>query len=169
METTIFRKAKGYFMAALFNADSKIFQEQFSESRKLNIRHISANLAENEEYSIENEYLWNITIRHSEHDNPDTIFDSCYKYMYDNLTRALYVSPSKKGHTAKDVNYCECCGKKIVNEEKMLWVHMNTDWLAVNPLFVNEENCTILTGADSQGCFAVGQDCANFMKHYTFK
>ena len=45
---------------------------------------------------------------------------------------------------------------------------MNTDWLAVNPDMVNETNCFELTGAESQGAFPIGPDCAKKMIGFVF-
>jgi hypothetical protein len=45
---------------------------------------------------------------------------------------------------------------------------MNTDWLVVHPS-ISEEDCLELTGANSQGCFAVGPECAKKMKGFTTK
>lgn len=88
------------------------------------------------------------------------------------LVKSLYVSPVKERNEEKygtlSTPQCICCMKPI-KEENPLYVHMNTDWMAVNPEIVTEANCAELTGADSQGCFEIGNDCAKKMKGYTFK
>ena len=85
------------------------------------------------------------------------------------MTKELYESPIKErnlekyGHLS---DQCICCGKPMKEGEK-LYVHMNTNWVAVHPS-INETNCKELTGAESQGCFAIGNDCAKKMLGYTF-
>lgn len=87
-----------------------------------------------------------------------------------NLTKELYQSPQieqnleKFGHLSEQ---CICCGKPMKDGEK-LFVHLNTLGFAVNPEFVNETNCLELTGAESQGCFPIGNSCANKMKGFSF-
>lgn len=86
------------------------------------------------------------------------------------LTKELYESPirennfEKYGHLSEQ---CICCGKPM-KEGESLMIHMNTNWLAVNPAIVTVENCLELTGAESQGCFPIGNSCANKMKGFTF-
>jgi len=84
-------------------------------------------------------------------------------------TKTLYESPMKERNIEKYgeiINQCICCGKPMKNGEK-LYVHMNTDWLAVNPS-IDENQCKELTGAESQGCFPIGNDCAKKMIGFTF-
>ena len=84
-------------------------------------------------------------------------------------TIKLYESPKKEANLDKYgelIDQCICCGKPMKSGEK-LYVHMNTDWLAVNPT-ITEETCLELTGADSQGCFPIGNDCAKKMIGFTF-
>lgn len=82
-----------------------------------------------------------------------------------NLTHKLYESPhrdrneEKYGHLSG--NQCICCMKPLKDGETK-WVHMNTDWLAVDKS-VSEEECEALTGAGSQGCFNIGNSCAKNM------
>jgi hypothetical protein len=84
-------------------------------------------------------------------------------------TKPLYESPQLK-QNMKKYGYsdyqCICCGKPI-KEGSKLYVHMNTDWLAVNPI-IDEEKCRELTGADSQGCFPIGNDCAKKMIGFVY-
>ena len=100
-----------------------------------------------------------------------TTFNKTLAIMETQLTKELYVSPIKEQNIERygqHADMCECCGKRM-KEGEGLWVHMNTDWLAVNPLIVNENNIEELTGAGSQGCFRIGNDCAKKMKGFTFK
>lgn len=86
------------------------------------------------------------------------------------LTKELYVSKMKDINEERYgcyTNSCVCCGKPMKAGE-VLWVHMNENWLAVNPTIVNEDNCLELTGFNSQGCFPIGNSCANKMKGFTF-
>jgi hypothetical protein len=86
------------------------------------------------------------------------------------LTMELYVSPMKERNEDKYghlTDQCICCFKPMKEGEK-LFIHMNTIGMAVNPNIVTEENCKELTGAESQGCFPVGNDCAKKMKGFTF-
>jgi hypothetical protein len=81
------------------------------------------------------------------------------------LTGELYNSPmrdrneEKYGHIN---NQCICCMKPLKGNTKM--VHMNTNWQVVHKL-VKEETCLELTGAESQGFFEIGNDCAKKMKN----
>lgn len=87
-----------------------------------------------------------------------------------NLTRPLYVSPVKERNYEKYGhidNQCICCGKPMQSGES-LFVHMNENWEAVNPEVVTEDNCNKLTGANSQGIFPIGNDCAKKMAGFTF-
>lgn len=87
------------------------------------------------------------------------------------LTVPLYEAPSRERNEDKyghqPGNQCICCMKPMAPGE-CLHVHMNTDWVAVDPDRVTEENCEELTGAGSQGAFAIGNECAKKMKGYTF-
>ena len=62
----------------------------------------------------------------------------------------------------------QTCALPILKEDEKLYVHLNTSMEAVNPNFVNEENCKELTGSESQGPFPIGNSCAKKMKGYTF-
>jgi hypothetical protein len=89
------------------------------------------------------------------------------------LTWELYESPMKERNEDKygymQENQCICCFKPMKKGE-ILWVHMNTNWKAVDNTKVTEENCERLTKADSQGCFPIGNSCAAKMpKRFTFK
>jgi hypothetical protein len=90
--------------------------------------------------------------------------------MKTQLTKELYESPMKErneekyGHLG---NQCICCFKPMAEGEKS-YVHMNTNWVAVNPNIVTDENCQELTGAESQGCFPIGNSCAKRMRGFTF-
>lgn len=90
--------------------------------------------------------------------------------MKTQLTKELYESPMKErneekyGHLG---NQCICCFKPMEEGEKA-YVHMNTNWVAVNPNIVTDENCQELTGAESQGCFPIGNSCAKKMRGFTF-
>lgn len=64
-------------------------------------------------------------------------------------------------------NQCICCMKPMKEGETKM-VHMNTDWVAVNPEIVTEENCVELTGANSQGWFPVGNGCAKHMRGFVY-
>lgn len=86
------------------------------------------------------------------------------------LTIELYESPKKEQNEEKYgllTDQCICCGKPMKSGEK-LYVHMNTNWMAVNPSLTTE-NCFEYTGAESQGCFPIGNDCAKKMRGFTFK
>jgi hypothetical protein len=86
------------------------------------------------------------------------------------LTKDLYESPMRERNLEKygdNSDNCICCGKKL-NLDSCFWVHMNTDWMAVNPSIVNDENCAELTGANSQGCFPIGPDCAKKMTGFIY-
>ena len=54
---------------------------------------------------------------------------------------------------------CVVCGKGIKDIDSSKYVHMNTDWKVVKS-DISEEDCMRLTGAESQGCFPIGNDCA---------
>jgi hypothetical protein len=47
-------------------------------------------------------------------------------------------------------------------------VHMNTDWMAIAS-HITEETCLEMTGAESQGVFPIGNDCAKKMIGFTIK
>lgn len=85
--------------------------------------------------------------------------------MKNKLTHPLYESPMKERNEEKygtlAENQCICCMKPMRKGDTKL-VHMNTNWLAVSNE-VSEENCEKLTGAKSQGCFEIGNDCAKKM------
>jgi len=84
------------------------------------------------------------------------------------LTAELYRSPMKDRNEDKyGYGGCICCNKPM-KETDCLYVHMNENWVALNPQFVTEENCLELTGANSQGCFPIGNDCAKKMKGFVF-
>lgn len=88
----------------------------------------------------------------------------------ENLTKELYSSPMKDRNEEKYgllTEQCICCGKPMKTGEK-LYVHMNTNWLAVHPN-IDEKDCLMITGAESQGCFPIGNDCAKKMKGFTIK
>lgn len=90
--------------------------------------------------------------------------------MATQLTKELYNSPSRESNFDKYghlTNQCICCGKPM-KEGEVLFVHMNTNGLAVNPAIITDENCAELTGAESQGAFAIGNLCAKKMKGFTF-
>ena len=42
---------------------------------------------------------------------------------------------------------------------------MNTNWLAVHPS-ITDEKCLEMTGAETQGMFPIGNECAKKMKGY---
>ena len=81
-----------------------------------------------------------------------------------NKTSKLYESPVKKNNDTERESKCVCCGKVIKNYDApgSLWVHMNTDWEAVNKT-IDEENCLEETGHESQGSFPIGRECAKHM------
>lgn len=85
--------------------------------------------------------------------------------MKNKFTHPLYESPKKEQNEEKygitPGNQCICCMKPMKDGETKV-VHMNEDWLAVSNE-VTEENCKELTGANSQGCFPIGNDCAKKM------
>jgi len=81
-----------------------------------------------------------------------------------NFTTELYTSPQREKNEDKygDLdNQCICCMKPI-KEGSYKMVHMNTSWKAVKNS-VDENNCKELTGAESQGCFNIGNSCAKKM------
>ena len=84
------------------------------------------------------------------------------------LTKELYESPMKdRNYEKHGYGGCICCYKPM-KETDCLLVHMNEHWMALNPDFVTEENCFELTGANSQGWFPIGNDCAKKMKGFVF-
>jgi hypothetical protein len=89
-----------------------------------------------------------------------------------NKTMPLYESPVKDRNEDKygtiSEPQCICCMKPIKNIQNAYTVHMNTDWLAVHPS-ISEEMCAAETGADSQGCFDIGPECAKHMKGFVIK
>lgn len=90
------------------------------------------------------------------------------------LTKELYESPIRERNIDKygEVsNQCICCGR-IMNKQEIdnaLWIHMNEDWMAVNPDIITDDNIHHLTGAGSQGCFPIGNECAKKMQGFTFR
>ena len=91
------------------------------------------------------------------------------KEMTNKLTMELYESPMKERNEKKyglRSRQCICCGK-LMKDNENLYVHMNTDWLAVNPS-IPEELCEKLTGAGSQGCFPIGNGCAKKMVGFAY-
>lgn len=85
-------------------------------------------------------------------------------------TKALYESPKKEENNDRYGEYgseCICCGRPMAAGMAQ-FVHMNEHWMAVSPE-IKEENCVELTGANSQGCFPIGSECAKKMKGYTFE
>ena len=92
------------------------------------------------------------------------------KKMETKLTKALYESPKKEQNEEKYghlTDQCICCGKPM-NKEDKLYIHLNTIGEAINPNYVNEINCKELTGAESQGSFPIGNECAKKMLGFTF-
>lgn len=87
------------------------------------------------------------------------------------LTKPLYVSSQKDRNENKygiiSGKQCICCSTPM-GEKESLSVHMNTNWEAVNPKIVTEQNCLELTGYESQGSFDIGNSCALQMKGFTF-
>jgi len=86
------------------------------------------------------------------------------------LVKELYESPVKGRNLAKYgelSDQCICCGKHMKRGE-ILHVHMNTDWMAIAS-HITEENCLAMTGAESQGVFPIGNDCAKKMIGFTIK
>ena len=81
------------------------------------------------------------------------------------LTTELYNSPQRDNNEEKygilSDNQCICCMKPMKEGESRV-VHMNTDWVVVHKS-VTEEECKELTGAESQGCFPIGNSCAKKM------
>jgi hypothetical protein len=89
--------------------------------------------------------------------------------MKNQNTKELYESPNREMNLDKYghiTNQCICCGKPMLKSEK-LYVHMNTNWVAVNPT-IDESKFKELTGAESQGCFPIGNSCAKKMLGFTF-
>lgn len=84
------------------------------------------------------------------------------------LTKELYESPQREANLEKygdATDQCICCGKPMKEGEK-LYIHMNTDWVAVHPS-IDEKDCKKLTGAESQGGFPIGNSCAKKMSGFT--
>ena len=82
-------------------------------------------------------------------------------------TKPLYESPKKEQNNEKYGEFgseCICCGRPMA-AGPCKWVHMNTDWKAVNPS-IKEEDFDKMTGADSQGMFPIGNECAKKMKGF---
>jgi len=86
------------------------------------------------------------------------------------VTKELYVSPILQRNLDKygqSEDQCVCCGKPMKKTDQK-HVHMNTNWLAVHPT-ITEEKCLEITGAESQGCFPIGNDCAKKMEGFVFQ
>lgn len=87
-------------------------------------------------------------------------------------TTELYESPMKEKNEDKygtiSGPQCICCMKPIKNATTSFSVHMNEDWVVVHPS-ISEEDCLEMTGANSQGCFDVGPECAKKMKGFVIK
>jgi len=83
------------------------------------------------------------------------------------ITKELYVSPMLDSNLDKygqAEDQCICCGKPMKANDKK-YVHMNTNWLAVHPS-ITDEKCLEMTGAETQGMFPIGNECAKKMKGY---
>lgn len=87
-------------------------------------------------------------------------------------TIELYESPVKERNEVKygtlSSEQCICCMKPIKDGASAFTVHMNIDWMVVHPS-ISEEDCLELTGANTQGCFDVGPECAKKMKGFVTK
>ena len=84
-------------------------------------------------------------------------------------TKPLYESPARERNLEKygeQGEQCICCGK-LMKEGEKLYVHMNTNWEAVSPT-IDEKDCLEMTGAESQGSYPIGNDCAKKMLGFTF-
>lgn len=84
-------------------------------------------------------------------------------------TKELYESPMKDRNEEKyglSSDQCICCGKPMKQGER-LYVHINTYGFAVDPS-IDTEDFLSVTGAESQGRFPIGNDCAKKMKGFTF-
>ena len=85
------------------------------------------------------------------------------------ITKELYVSPMLDRNLDKygqSDNQCICCGKPMKPDDKQ-YVHMNTNWLAVHSS-ITDVKCLEMTGAESQGMFPIGNECAKKMKGFIF-
>jgi hypothetical protein len=80
-------------------------------------------------------------------------------------TMELYQSPTS---TFDGQHYeCVCCGREL-KEGHNQYVHLNTEWVAVHPS-IEEFDFKKLTGAESQGWWKIGNECAKKMKGFAFK
>lgn len=85
-------------------------------------------------------------------------------------TMELYESPKKEQNNRNYGEFgaeCICCGKPM-KKGKCQFVQMNEGWVAVHPS-VDENKFNQITGANSQGCFPIGNECAKKMKGFTFE
>lgn len=80
-------------------------------------------------------------------------------------THPLYESPKREQNEKKyrilSGNQCICCMQPM-KEGETLQVHMNINWVCVHNS-ITEEECKQKTGAESQGCFPIGNSCAKKM------
>ena len=67
----------------------------------------------------------------------------------------------------KSVDNCICCKKPIKDINNSYWAHLNENWKVLHTS-VNESNCEELTGARSQGCFPIGNECAKKLVKISF-
>lgn len=78
-------------------------------------------------------------------------------------TCTIYESPKKESNEERlglHTDSCVCCGLRTAEK---LFIHANTDWLAVDV----KEECEI---DNSQGFFPIGPECAKrFPKEFIFK
>lgn len=83
-------------------------------------------------------------------------------------TMPLYESSQRERNAEKygttPGNQCICCMKPMKDGECKM-IQMNTKWLAVSS-FIDEKDCLRLTGAESQGFFHIGNNCARHMKGF---
>ena len=88
------------------------------------------------------------------------------------FTHKLYESPQREQNEEKygtlGGNQCICCMKPMKEGETKM-VHMNTKWVAVLNT-INESDCEMLTGYESQGFWEIGNSCAKKMpKQFIFE
>ena len=82
-----------------------------------------------------------------------------------NITMELYQSPSAYFEN-RDYE-CVCCGRRLKKNHNQ-YVHLNIDWVAVHPS-IEEDDFEKLTGAESQGWWFIGNECAKKMEGFVFK
>ena len=79
------------------------------------------------------------------------------------LEHKLYESSMRERNieNGEFADQCICCGKRL-KEDEAKFVHMNTNWMALNTKEL-PSNCFELYGFESQGAYPIGNSCAKKM------